>query len=111
MGLDLLPRSSAPGSRDYPLGMIQPTSESCTFKDDKNPIGVFGTCCSFRGNGLALYLIALGLGPLAVRLFEDKLPEEALEFASELRAVVKQVREFMLAAGTKSGNPSMSLND
>jgi hypothetical protein len=103
MGLDLLPKSSAPESSDFPRGMIHRESEPCPYKDDNNPTGILGTCCSFRGNETALYLIAMGMGALALRLFEDKLPEEAIEYADELRNAESTLRKFWTDAAKRAG--------
>ena len=108
MGLDLMPKSSAPEASIFPRGMVHPESEPCPYKDDNNPTGVLATCCSFRGNETALYLIAMGMGQLALRLFEDKLPEEAIEFADDLRSTVATYRKVMLDALKRAGEPADS---
>jgi len=93
MGLDLLPRSTGPNASELAPGMTHRKSEPCPYEADGNPIGVYGTCCSFRGNAVALFLFAMGMGPLAVRLFSDMLPEEALEFADVLHAAAAMHRK------------------
>lgn len=105
MGLDLLPRASAPESSEFPRGMIHRESELCPFKDDNNPKGILATCCSFRGNETALYLLALGMGALAIRAFEDKSPEDAIEYANELRQAVETLRKFWIDAAKRAGRP------
>ena len=47
----------------------------------------------------------MGSGPLAVRLFEDKLPEETIEFADQLRATATKYRNAMMDAAKKAGKP------
>jgi hypothetical protein len=85
--------------------MTHRKSEPCPYKDDNNPIGVFGSCCSFRGNATALYLFAMGMASLGLRLYEDKLPEVAIEFAAELRAAVAKQRDVMSEASRRAGLP------
>lgn len=102
MGLDLTPRR---GDRplDNPPGMTHKDSEPCPFADDKNPIGVFGTCCSYRGNACALYCIGIGLGGLAIALYEDKTPEEAIAFATAIRGAVTKFNEVQADAFKRAG--------
>ena len=110
MGLDLLPRSPAPESSEFPRGMIHRESEPCPFEHDGNPIGVLATCCSFRGSTAALYLMALGMGALAVALFEDKSPEQATTFATQLQRAAEEHRRLMrdtLKKAGKSVSPSL----
>jgi hypothetical protein len=87
MGLDLLPRPKGPQPEGIEPGKTHRDSEPCPFEQDHNPIGVFGTCCSFRANPTALYLVAMGLGRLALELYADKGPVETGEYAKLLRAV------------------------
>jgi hypothetical protein len=83
--------------------MTHRASAPCPYKDDNNPIGMLATCCSFRANAVALYLFAMGSGPLAVRLFEGKLPEQAIEFADQLHATATKYRNGMMDAAKKAG--------
>jgi hypothetical protein len=101
MGLDLLPRPTTPDALEFPKGMLHAESDPCPFKDDNNPRGILGTCCSLRGSEVAQYLVALGFSPLLLRLFEDKLPEEALEFAEWLRQTADAFHEQMVNAASK----------
>jgi hypothetical protein len=75
--------------------MTHRPSEPCPFKKDENPIGITGSCCSFRGNMVALYLLATGLAPLVFRLYENKTPEEAIDFAALLRAAGRAHRKAL----------------
>lgn len=109
MGLDLLPRPTGPDASELPPGMTHRKSEPCPYDSDHNPIGIYGTCCSFRGNAVALYLFAMGMGPLAVRLFSNMLPEEATEFADSLRAAVKAHRAKLEEVATKTKMPMDAL--
>ncbi len=74
MGLDLLPESIT-NDKKFPRGMTHGESEPCPFASAHNPIGVFGTCCSFRGATPSLYLHALAHHELAFFLYVDKTPE------------------------------------
>lgn len=74
--------------------MTHAESDACPFKDDGHPVGMLATCCSFRGNAVALYFMAMGLGPLALGLFEDKSPEECIKYAVVIRKTVKRFRQF-----------------
>ena len=85
--------------------MTHRKSEPCPYAVDNNPVGMYGTCCSFRGNAVALYLFTMGMGPLAVRLFSDMFPEEAIEFADTLRAAVKAHRAKLAEMAKKTGMP------
>jgi hypothetical protein len=85
--------------------MTHQKPDPCPFKDDGHPIGVFGSCCSFRGNVAALYLLALGLGWLAPGLYTDKTPEEAITFAARLREAIERLRETMNAAAQRANQP------
>ena len=103
MGLDLLPRSSAPESSEFPRGMIHRESEPCPYEGDGNPVGILASCCSFRGSTAALYLIVLGMGSLAISLFEDKSPEQAIAFASSLQRATEEHRRLMMDTLKKAG--------
>jgi len=84
-------------------------TEPCPYEADENPIGIHGTCCSFRGNAVALYLFAMGMGPLAIRLFLDMCPIEAVAFANELRKGASVHRETLLDSMKGMGKPNAAL--
>jgi len=50
----------------------------------------------------------MGLAALAIRLYEDKLPEEAIEFAEQLRSAVRQHRNMLSEAARQAGVPMKS---
>lgn len=106
MGLDLLPRPRGPQPKDIAAGKTHRDSEPCPFESDKNPIGVFATCCSFRGSPTALYLVAMGLGQLAIDLYASKGPIEAGEFAKALRAAAAQMRKGIDEARQRADIPA-----
>jgi hypothetical protein len=103
MGLDLMPRKLG-ASHDVPAGMTHQKDQPCPFKDDEHPVGMLATCCSYRGNGVALYLVAMGLGPLALDLFRDHTPEEAIEFAKNIRAAAKGYEHMLVSAAKRKGH-------
>lgn len=104
MGLDLLPRSERPEHAKLPRGKTHPDSAACPF-DDHHPVGILATCCSFRGSHAALYLLGLGLGEFATRLFRDLTSQQAQAMASQLRQTMKRLRDTLEGAAKKAGEP------
>jgi hypothetical protein len=96
MGLDLMPRATGPNSEKFERGILHLESQPCPFKDLKRAHGVLATCCSFRANLLAHYLLSLWLIPQLLRLYDNKLPEEAIEYAAGLRLGMKETQEALL---------------
>lgn len=85
--------------------MTHGPSEPCPFADDSNPQGVFGSCCSFRGNPTAFYLLALGFAPLVFGLYQNhETPDDAIAYAQALRKVTKKVRELFKEAKHRAGD-------
>lgn len=89
--------------------MTHEKSEPCPFQKDGNPIGMLASCCSYRGNMAALYLFAMGLGKLALDLYTDKTPQEAVAFADDLRQAIDGIMETMSQAATRSNTTVQDL--
>lgn len=109
MSLDLLPTPTTPDFEGFPDGMLHRSTEPCPFKDDGNPSGA-PTCCSFQAGFTAHYLLALGLTPWLLRLYQDKSPEEAQEFAAQLHYILKKLRhadEKRMAEQSKGSSKSV----
>jgi hypothetical protein len=103
MGLDLLPRSEKTEHAKLPRGKTHLDDDACPFGD--HPVGVLASCCCFRGSHAALYLLGLGLGEFATRLFRDLTPQQTLEMAPQLRQVVKRLQDAFEGAARKAGKP------
>ena len=51
----------------------------------------------------------MGMGPLAVRLFSNMFPEEAIEYAQQLRDAVSLHREALLDSTKGMGRPNPAI--
>jgi len=96
MGLDLLPRlclcpEHSPRARGVESGCTHLENEPCPFANDDFPIGMFASCCSYRGKALAYELRALQQNELAEKTYEDMDAEDAEEFALELREAANRL--------------------
>jgi hypothetical protein len=110
MGLDLLPRSTSASSAQFSPGMTHLEDQPCPFSKDDNPHGVLATCCSFRGNPLAVYLLAMGLAPVAFDLYEDKkTAEDTIAFGEALRKLAIDMQSTFTKLQQRAGrDPSPS---
>ncbi len=97
MSLDLVPRSHSKLSAGFPDGMTHRKTDPCPFAND-HPVGTRRSCCAYVAKAVALYLIGLGLGPLAARLFQEKDPEECIAFARELQGCIDRFKTFIVRA-------------
>lgn len=104
-----MPRATGPDSQRFKRGMLHLDSQPCPFANENRAHGMLATCCSFRGNLLAHYLLSLWLIPQLLRLYDNKLPEEAIEYAAGLRLGIEQLREAFTRARNKQGKASPGL--